>query len=83
MQRSDPALNMENMMKILRIPEVIKLTGLSRATIWRLERKGKFPSRLYLSENAIGWHEDDIREWIASRPRGMLRRKQFPTPNRA
>jgi len=61
-------------MKILRTPEVIGLTGLSRATIWRLERKGKFPSRLRLSENAIGWHEDEIMQWIASRPRGMLRR---------
>jgi prophage regulatory protein len=83
MQRSDPALNMEKMMKILRTPEVIELTGLSRATIWRLERKGKFPARLHLGENAIGWLDDEVMDWMASRPRGMIRRKQFPTPNRA
>ena len=58
-------------MKILRTPEVIRITGLSRVTLWRLERKGKFPSRLRLSENAIGWHEDEIIDWLASRPRGM------------
>jgi len=59
--------------KILRTPEVTDLTGLSRATIWRLERKGKFSSRLQLSENAIGWREDDVMQWIATRPRGMIR----------
>ena len=33
-------------MKIIRPKAVIEATGLSRTTIWRLERKGAFPKRL-------------------------------------
>ena len=34
--------------RILRAYEVQQIVGLSRSTIWRLERKGKFPVRLPL-----------------------------------
>jgi hypothetical protein len=30
--------------RLLRVPEVMKLTGLGRTTIWQLERDGEFPS---------------------------------------
>jgi prophage regulatory protein len=53
--------------RILREPEVKRLTGLSRTTRWRLERKVKFPQRLQLSENAVGWLDSEIRLWIESR----------------
>ena len=53
--------------RFIREPEVKRITGLSRTTRWRLERKGKFPPRRQLSENAIGWLESEIRAWIASR----------------
>ena len=58
-------------MKILRIQDVINVTGLSRTTVWRLERRGDFPSRLRLGENSCGWVAQEIQDWIASRPRGM------------
>ena len=58
-------------MTIIRTTEVARLTGLSRTTIWRLERKGSFPARLRLGSHSCGWIEDDIRHWIETRPRGM------------
>ena len=58
-------------MKILRLPEVTTLTGLSRVTLWRLERKGQFPVRLRLSANSVGWREDEILDWVDTRPRGF------------
>ncbi|MFR2697563.1 MAG: helix-turn-helix transcriptional regulator, partial [Proteus mirabilis] len=30
------------------MPDVLKLTGLSRSTIYTLEKKGDFPKRMYL-----------------------------------
>ena len=56
--------------KILRVRQVIAATGLSRTTIWRLgqRRDGSFPKPVRLGPNAIGWREDDVREWIDSRP---------------
>jgi len=59
-------------MKLLRQKQVIDATGLSRMTIWRLERAGQFPQRRRLGPNAIGWVENEIDEWIASRPPSQL-----------
>jgi prophage regulatory protein len=54
---------------ILRLPAVILKTQLSRSTIYRLEALGQFPSRVRLGENSTGWHEHEIDEYIANRPR--------------
>lgn len=58
-------------MPILRTADVIRVTGLSRTTLWRLERQGDFPARLHLGLNSVGWREDEIARWIDSRPRGL------------
>ncbi len=55
-------------MKLLRLKHVIEKTGLSRATIYRLQQLGMFPSRRRLSSNAVAWVESDIEAWIAERP---------------
>jgi prophage regulatory protein len=44
-------------------PECGRLSGLSRTTRWRLERKGKFPARRQISENRIGWLLSEVLEW--------------------
>jgi prophage regulatory protein len=63
-------------MKVLRLRDVIGRTGLSRSTIWRLERRNMFPSRIQLSENAVGWPETDVTLWLAKRPRGLPSQSQ-------
>jgi predicted DNA-binding transcriptional regulator AlpA len=47
--------------------EVRHLTGLSRTQRSGLERAGRFPARVPLSERAFGWVEAEIKAWIASR----------------
>jgi prophage regulatory protein len=66
-------------MKFLRIRQVMQATGLSRMTIYRLELAGKFPGRRRLAENSVAWLEDDVAQWIDSRPLARLR----GTPHRA
>lgn len=56
-------------MRILRADEVEHRTGLSRTSIWRLERRGEFPSRRKLGPNAVGWLKEEVEDWVASRPR--------------
>jgi predicted DNA-binding transcriptional regulator AlpA len=56
---------------MLRISDVTRLTGLSRTTLWRLERQGQFPTRVRLGLNSVGWRDDEVRDWVDSRPRGM------------
>ena len=60
-------------MPILRFAEVQKRVGLSRSTIWRLEREGLFVRRVQLSPNAVGWVEEEVDEWILSRIAGRPR----------
>ena len=59
------------MTRILRTDEVTQQTGLSRSSIWRLERDGVFPARRQISPHAVGWLSSDIERWIESRPRAL------------
>lgn len=55
--------------RILRLPDVKVLVGLSRSTIYRWIAQGDFPQAISLGgHKAVGWHEASIQEWIASRP---------------
>ena len=56
---------------VIRLPAVQQKTSLSRSTIYRLESVGKFPSRVRLSENSVGWYADEIDNFLADRPRVM------------
>jgi len=53
---------------ILRLPEVIRLTGLDRSTIYRLPAVGQFPPPVQLSVRAVGWRRADVDHWTAERP---------------
>jgi prophage regulatory protein len=59
-------------MRLLRIKQVMTPTSLSRMTIYRLERAGLFPARRKLGTNSVGWIDEDITAWIASRPSGLV-----------
>jgi prophage regulatory protein len=61
---------------------VLEIVPVSRSTLWRMERTGKFPRATYISKNRRVWFEDEICEWQNSvnefqpgRRRGGGRRK--------
>lgn len=53
--------------RFLRSGEVINLSGLSRTTLWRLERVEKFPARRSLSAGTVGWLKSEVDAWIEAR----------------
>lgn len=55
--------------RLINEKEVLALIGLSRSTLWRLERAGQFPSRLQVSTRAVRWNLAEVLEWIESRQR--------------
>src|SRR5438132_11995562 len=60
--------------RFLRCPEVCARTGLSRTTLWKLERQGQFPARRVLTANTVGWLAAEVEEWIVTRsPRPSAR----------
>ena len=54
--------------RLLRLPQVIQICGLKRDSIYRLAATGRFPRPRKISERASAWREDEIRDWIESRP---------------
>ncbi|NCO04306.1 MAG: AlpA family transcriptional regulator [Alphaproteobacteria bacterium] len=57
----------EHKQSLLRLPEVIKRTGLSRSTIYAYIDKGDFPKPVKIGLRAVAWHEVKIDSWIKSR----------------
>ena len=53
--------------RFLRDREVEHIVGLSRTTIWRLERQGLFPKKVKLSPNRRGRSERQVRRWMRER----------------
>ena len=61
---------------ILRRPQVERLTGLRRSSLYALVQAGKFPRPIKLSEKAVGWLELEIVDWqqrrVAERDAGIV-----------
>lgn len=49
---------------------VTNLTSLSRSTIWRLEKAGKFPQRITLSNRCVRWPMLEVNDWITTKVEG-------------
>jgi prophage regulatory protein len=60
----------EHLERILRIDEVLRLSGLSSSTLWREVAAGRFPSTVPISKRGKGWLASDIRDWLARRRAG-------------
>lgn len=57
---------------LIRLPEVLKMTGLSRATIYRRMRAGTFPKSVDIGGSdarcaPVAWPLDEIEGWIEQR----------------
>ena len=52
--------------RFLRIGAVLARTGLSKTTLYRLIRAGRFPRQEPLSERCTGWRESGVDRWLES-----------------
>lgn len=53
--------------RYLRIKQVAELVGLSRPTIYNMEKAGTFPKKTPLGRRAVAWRESEITAWMESR----------------
>lgn len=65
---STPAPDQQHQTVDFLIPRktVEKLSGLSRATIYRLIKAGKFPRPLSIGTGSVRWRQSDIIAWQQS-----------------
>ena len=55
--------------RLIGVKEVSHLTTLSRTALWRLEKGGKFPDRVRVTERCVAWRLSDVLDWIETRQR--------------
>jgi len=51
------------MRRILRWDDVVWRSGLSKSTLYRMEKEGSFPRRVRLSQRTSGIFEDEFEAW--------------------
>ena len=49
--------------RLLRLPQVVELTGLRRSTIYKRISEGSFPRPYSLGGRAVAWKDSDIKAW--------------------
>jgi prophage regulatory protein len=51
----------------LRLPEVLRRVGLSRATVYAQIKQGSFPYPVSLGPRSVAWIDNEIQSWIDGR----------------
>lgn len=55
------------MTKILKLPDVMEATALSRSSIYAFVSEKAFPKPINLGARAVGWLESEVAEWISKK----------------
>jgi predicted DNA-binding transcriptional regulator AlpA len=56
--------------RILPRRDALARAGMRPAQAWAEEKAGRFPARVQITPYRVGYFEDELDAWIASRPRG-------------
>jgi len=50
--------------RILKLPEVMRLTALSRSSLYSFIKDKTFPKPVPLGSRSVGWVEKEVADWI-------------------
>lgn len=67
-----------NSEEVLRWPDLHAMVKLSRNTVRKLEKEGRFPKRVQLTDYSVGWLRSDVLNWL-----GDLRKSSIPSVSRS
>lgn len=59
--------SIETRYQFYRVPEVEKLTGLTRSTIYELAAEGAFPKPVKIGKRASAWLGSELEAWAEER----------------
>lgn len=52
---------------MIRLQQVMEMTGLGRSTIYKYISEDWFPKPIPLGGRSVGWLENEVQEWIFAR----------------
>ncbi len=53
--------------RLIRLKEVMAMTGLSRSYVYQLIGEGYFPKSISLGVRAVAWVQSEVQQWIDRR----------------
>ena len=56
------------MSHLLRLPQVLERTGLSRSSLYEKIAAREFPAPVKIGARAVAWVSSEVAAWIESRP---------------
>ena len=59
--------NSENDVSFLRLPDVKRMTGLSKSTLYALIRSQTFPAPVQLGPRTVAWVRSEVMNWAVDR----------------
>jgi prophage regulatory protein len=65
-------MNSEKQDRIIRKTELLSIIPLSHVTIWRMEKAGKFPKRVQIGGNAVGWLVSEVNQWMKQKAEARI-----------
>ena len=71
--RCYPAAVRDRPIRMLRLAQVIDMTGLGKTKIYELQAGGSFPMRVKITAHSVGWIEDEVQAWLARRVQASAR----------
>lgn len=54
-------------MKVIRLQQVMEMTGLGHSTVYKYVSENWFPKPISLGGRSVGWLESEVKEWILDR----------------
>ncbi|ORT49515.1 DNA-binding protein [Vibrio sp. qd031] len=53
--------------RLIRLNEVLAMTGLSRSGVYRSIVRQQFPKQVSLGDRAVAWVESEVQAWVIDR----------------
>jgi prophage regulatory protein len=53
--------------RILRLPDVMKVTGLKRSSLYSAIQRNEFPKQVSLCVRSVGWNSEEVDAWVEER----------------
>ena len=63
----DRAAHCARPVRMLRLAQVLEVTGLGKTKIYDLQAEGKFPMRVKITSHSVAWIEAEVQAWLADR----------------
>ena len=65
---------------LLTIEQVLRMVPVSRTTLLKMEREGRFPAGHFISGNRKVWISSDVEQWMRALPTESAQRRRGNNP---